>query len=350
MDVTFTSTKSTVQASRNAVLKMQRQLIVAQQEVASGRYADVGIALGTRTAQSISIRRDINYMNLIIDTNSTAATRLDSTQSILTSLTDMAQSFVSTLISARSTDTGRQNASIEAKANLSMLTDVLNSAMGGESLFAGIQTDTMPLADYFASPTSAAKTAVDAAFLGEFGTTQSDPANETGITGTDMQTFLDTTFDTLFNNANWSANWSTASDQNVVSRISIYEEVETSSNANYLGYRKLAEAYTMVADLGVENLNDLAFQAIVDTAIDMVGQATQYLAIEQGRLGTSQERIQLANERLSAQISIITEQVNGMEVVEPYDAATRVTTLLTQLETSYALTARIQKLTILNYI
>ena len=106
----------------------------------------------------------------------------------------------------------------------------------------------------------------------------------------------------------------------------------------------------MVADLGVENLNDLAFQAIVDTAIDMVGQATQYLAIEQGRLGTSQERIELANNRLLAQINIITEQVNDMEVVDPYDASVRVTTLLTQLETSYSLTARIQKLTILNYI
>jgi flagellar hook-associated protein 3 FlgL len=350
MDITFTSTKSTVEAARSSVLKMQRQLVVAQKEVASGRYADVGIALGTRTTRSISMRRDINYMNLVIDTNSTAATRLDSTQSTLTSLTEMAQSFVDVLITARATETGRPNALNEAKANLSMLTDVLNSAMGGESLFAGIKTDTMPLADYFASPTSAAKTAVDAAFLAEFGTTQSDPANETGISGTDMQTFLDTTFHTLFNDANWAANWSTASDENVVSRISVYEEVETSSNANYLGYRKMAEAFTMVADLGIENLNDLAFQAIVDTAIDMVGEATQYLAVEQGRLGTSQERIELANERLMSQISIITEQVNGMEVVDPYDAATRVTTLLTQLETSYALTARIQKLTILNYI
>ncbi|MEJ2123978.1 MAG: flagellin [Alphaproteobacteria bacterium] len=135
-----------------------------------------------------------------------------------------------------------------------------------------------------------------------------------------------------------------------MSRISIYEDVETSSNANYLGYRKLAEAYTMVADLGIENLNDLAFQAIVDTAIDMVGAATQYLAVEQGRLGTSQERVELANNRLLSQINIITGQVNDMEVVDPYDASVRVTTLLTQIETSYALTARIQKLTILNYI
>jgi len=350
MDITYTSTKSTTEATRNAVLKMQRQLVVAQKEVSSGRYADMGVALGTRTTRSVSMRRDINYMNLIIDTNSTAVARLDSTQGTLTSLTEMAQSFIGTLITARATDTGRGNALNEAKANLAMLADVLNSAVGGESLFAGIKTDTLPLANYFASPTSAAKTAVDAAFLSEFGTTQSDPANETGISGTDMQTFLDTTFDTLFNDANWAANWSTASDENVVSRISIYEEVETSSNANYLGYRKLAEAFTMVADLGVDNLNDLAFQAIVDTAIDMVGEATQYLAVEQGRLGTSQERIGLANERLASQISIITDQVNGMEVVDPYDAATRVTTLLTQLETSYALTARIQKLTILNYI
>ncbi|MEJ2123979.1 MAG: hypothetical protein P8Y47_03990 [Alphaproteobacteria bacterium] len=166
MDVTYTSTKSTVEATRTSVLKMQRQLIVAQKEVSSGRYADVGIALGARTSRSVSMRRDINYMNLIIDTNSTASTRLDSTQSALTGLVEMSQGFVDTLISARTTETGRENAANEAKANLSMLTDVMNGAVGGESLFAGIKTDTLPLSNYFTSPTSAAKTAVDAAFLG----------------------------------------------------------------------------------------------------------------------------------------------------------------------------------------
>ena len=53
---------------------------------------------------------------------------------------------------------------------------------------------------------------------------------------------------------------------------------------------------------------------------------------------------------MSAQINIMNTQINNLETVDPYEASTRVTTLLTQLQTSYSLTARVQQLTILNYL
>jgi flagellar hook-associated protein 3 FlgL len=165
-----------------------------------------------------------------------------------------------------------------------------------------------------------------------------------------MQNFLDTTFNDLFEDPAWSTNWSAASDQNVTSRISTTQTIETSSNANYIGYRKLAKAYTMLADLGVEGLNKNAFDAIVDKAMTIVGEAVQDLAVEQSRLGTAQQRITTANDRMGAETDILTKQINAMEAVDPYDASTRVTTLLTQMETAYSLTARIQKLTLLNYL
>jgi flagellar hook-associated protein 3 FlgL len=53
---------------------------------------------------------------------------------------------------------------------------------------------------------------------------------------------------------------------------------------------------------------------------------------------------------MSAQIDIINSQIDNLEQVDPFEAATRVTTLMTQLETAYSLTARVQRLTILNYL
>jgi flagellar hook-associated protein 3 FlgL len=301
------------------------------------------------------MRRELVSFEAIIDTNGTAQTRLDSTLASMGNLTGQAEALVSTLLAARSTETGPAIAEDEAKAFLNALIDTLNSSTSGEFLFAGINTDTQPLASYFTDPTSDAKTATDDAFLAFFGSTQSNPDNVNTITATQMQDFLDEdyfgdNFTTLFDDTNWETNWSSSSSQNVESRITTNDTIETSSNANFSGYRKLAQAYTMVADLGVENLSRGTFEVVVDKAVQLTSEGIQELAEEQGRLGTALSRISNANDRMRVQVDILTTQINELETVDPYDAATRVTTLLTQMETAYSLTARIQNLSLMKYL
>ena len=139
-----------------------------------------------------------------------------------------------------------------------------------------------------------------------------------------MQTFLDGPFAGLFDPAAWSGTWSGASDQNVRSRISTSELIETSVNANDAAFRKLASAYTMVADLGTDKLNQNAFQAVVDTAMRAVSEAVQGITELQARLGTAQERVKNANDRMSIQIDIMTNHIGVLEGVDPYEASNRV--------------------------
>ncbi len=165
-----------------------------------------------------------------------------------------------------------------------------------------------------------------------------------------MQTFLDGAFSTLFDDPAWSGSWSNASSQNVRSRISTTEMATTGTNANDEAFRKLAKVFTMVADLGIENLNDEAARAVVDTAMATVGEAIGSLTTIQANLGTAQDQVARSSERLSLQVDILNTQINALESVDPYEAATRVNSLLTQIETSYALTGRIHALTLLNYL
>jgi flagellar hook-associated protein 3 FlgL len=109
-------------------------------------------------------------------------------------------------------------------------------------------------------------------------------------------------------------------------------------------------AYAMVADLGIEKLNQGAYQAVVDTGTRIAGEAVQDLAKEQSRLGTAQERVANANDRMSIQIDILTNHIGSLEGVDPYEASTRVSALMTQVETAYAMTARIQNLSLLKYL
>jgi flagellar hook-associated protein 3 FlgL len=349
MLASFTSTKSVNEANRNNILKLQAQLVTAQQELASGRHADVGVTLGGRTTETVSLRQQYGRFTTYIETNSTVTTRLDVTQATLKSFTDTAQKFISTLLAAKDTDVGPSVSQGEARANLIALMDGLNSTLGGQSLFGGDNSSVQPITDYYGTPTPASRTAVTSAFTAAFGTPPSDPAN-TGITSAAMQTFLDGSYDALFQEPAWSTNWSSASDNNLESRISSTEQIQSSTNANEDAFRGLAQAYTMVADLGVGTLNKDAFGAVVNSAVKIVTKAIQDLAGEQARLGTASARVSAANDRMTAQRNIMNTQIENLEAVDPFEASTRVTTLLTQLETSYSLTARVQKLTILNYL
>ncbi len=106
----------------------------------------------------------------------------------------------------------------------------------------------------------------------------------------------------------------------------------------------------MVADLGVDTLNKDAFGVVVDAAVKIAGEAIQDIVKVQAKLGTAAARVESANDKMSAQLDIMNTQIENLELVDPFEASTRVTTLLTQLETAYSLTARVQRLTILNYL
>jgi flagellar hook-associated protein 3 FlgL len=79
-------------------------------------------------------------------------------------------------------------------------------------------------------------------------------------------------------------------------------------------------------------------------------QAITETTSEQTTLGLAQQRTNAATTRIGAQQKILNESVLDLESVDPYEAATRVNALMSQIETSYALTVQLQNLSLLNYL
>ncbi|MCZ7594037.1 MAG: flagellar hook-associated family protein [Hyphomicrobium sp.] len=299
MKTTFISTSAISAATRSSLMKVQQELAEAEKEMTTSRLADVGKSLGFRTSQAISLRQEHSRLTTIIETNTTVSTRLKATQSTLQNLVDNAQDFVGQLLGSRIGGANALGVQTEAESRLEGFLDTVNTSFGDGYLFAGVNSDVKPITEYFGIPTPASRQGVANAFLADFGITQSDPAVQ-NISAADMQTFLDTTFADLFNDPSWSADWSSASSQNMRNRISTSELIETSTNANEAAFRKLAKAYTMVADLGVENLSQPAFEAVVDQAIRDVNEAIQDLSELQSKLGVAQ---QLSQRRQRADVT-----------------------------------------------
>ncbi|SEC18044.1 flagellar hook-associated protein 3 FlgL [Rhizobiales bacterium GAS191] len=357
MQTSFISTQAITSAMRQSILSMQSDLAQAQKEQATGRVADVGLSLGAQAGQTVSLRGEQAQLQTITDTNALVSTRLSTTVQALTGIQQTAQTFLNNLTTDQTGQTSAAVIQQQAQNGLQALIAGLNTTLGGQYVFSGVNTDVKPIADYFATPPSANKQAVDQAFSTAFGFSQTS-ASVGNITPAQMQAFLSGPFAQLFQSgpasatppsSNWS-DWSLASTKAISSRISSSELVDTSVSANQPGMQQLAMAYTMVTDLGIQNMSSSTQQVVLQAAANATGVAVQDLTNIQANIGTTQQRISNANSQMSVQMNILTTQDGNLENVDPYQTATRVNNLTTQIETAYQLTAQLQRMSLAKYL
>ncbi|MEQ1671611.1 MAG: flagellar hook-associated family protein [Hyphomicrobium sp.] len=346
---TFVSTSSLTSETKTSISRIQSRLIESQGEMTSGRLADVGLTLGSKTGLAVNLRQQQLQATTLRDTNTMVATRLKATQLSLQNISDLTQNYLGTVVRGQATISSSPTLVAEARSALTSLGDAINVSIDGQYLLSGINSDVRPVQGYFASPPSDSRQAVAAAFQAEFGFAQADPA-AASITNAQMTAFLDNRFSAEFADPNWSANWSAASDRNVRSRISRLDLVETSTNANEQVFRDLTASMVMIADLGFEGLNDNARQAIIDKAVKLTGAAVGGIADLQSNLGVTQERVTTSSKILDLQVNQVSKLIDDLESVDPTEVATRIGSLMTQLEGAYSITKRMHDLSLLNYL
>lgn len=345
MIISYVSTQFLNGALRPSVSKLQSQIADAQLELSSGRLADVGLSLGHQAGYVMSLRDSLGDLQAITDANSVVLARLGSTQTALEGIADGAKRFLGSLLATQTDGSGPQVLQAQARSALASFTSALNTSQQGTYLFGGINGETKPLTGYDQNTQPASRQAVANAFVSAFGIAQSAPGSQ-AISAAGMQSFLGTAFANLFAAPAWSA----ASDRLIESRISTNQTLATSVGANDIAFRDLASAYTMVADLGLKDLNTSAAQAVVTAAIEATQKAVQGLTNLQANAGSIQQTVTDSNAAMATQSAIATTLLDGLEKIDPYAVSTRVNALTTQLETAYSLTARIQKLSLLNYL
>ncbi len=351
MKTTFVSTQAIQNALRLTVQRTQAGVLKAQTEAVTGRHADIGLELGASSSRNISLNRDVLRMRTIIDSNALVQNRLSTSQNALEQMSGSAQQLLDSLISVTgSDDKNRLNiASETAMTSLDSFISVANTSANGEFIFSGVNTDVRPMADYNGTPTSAAKTSFDAAYLGYFGFTQNDPAAG-GITPAQLDDFIANHVEPLIMGPGWQADWSSADDNNMTSRINSNEVVASSTNINSDGAKNMAMAAVLITEMLSSPLSGETRQALTEKAINYAGQGISGVDFQRAQLGVSEQRIVKSNESLNAQIDLMSLYIGELENVDVYEASTRLTTLLAQVETSYKLTARIQQLSLTNYL
>lgn len=347
MKASFVSSSAISEAMRYSLMKTQAALVKAQKEQSTGFFADKGLSLGARSSQSITFNRELERINGIVDSNTVASARLSSTQQALGQISNAAQTFLSVLTTAVAGDALPHVTGNGAKDMLASLSSLLNTSLNGEYLFAGINTDVKPIND-FRDPASPGKVGFEDAYQQYLMDTGADPANPFPNVS-DMDTFITTYVEPQFLGADWQ-NWSNASDQRIVNRIALNETTETSVSANNDGVRKLAMAAMMINELMSGDLSKDVRQSVVERALSLVGQSIGDIDNLRSQTGIAEKRVSDASDRLNLQSTLLEKHILTTEGVDPYEAATRVSDLLSHIETAYSITARIQQLSLLKFL
>lgn len=348
MKSSFISSSAIQNAMRLTIRQAQNQMTKATMEATTGVYADIGVSLGGSAAKSVDFSREVDRIASIKASNSIVGARMESSQLGLSKMKDVGDGLVSKLTALQgSKDPGSITVAIQsATSALSTMMDTANTMVNGEYLFSGINTDVQPLTDKTTATSAAIVTQLNTYATG-LGKAVSD------LTGAEMTTFITTTVEPMFNQANWTdptTGWSQASSQNMTSRISNSEVVESSTNANSEGMRYFALASVMTSALLGQTLSSDAMTAVTSKAITYTTKATSGLVTQASQIGLSQERVKKSNDALDAQSNIIKNKLVDLQGVDPYEASTLVKTLETQLETAYTIVSKIQQLSLVNYL
>jgi flagellar hook-associated protein 3 FlgL len=343
------STLSGHEIMRTAMARNQTRMAETLQEFSTGRHADVGRTLGVKTGAVLDMRHIMGDLTALTSTNGIVSSRLENAQSALEGVRSLATGFVDTAISVRQSGSEPALLVADAKSRLGSMLDMLSATSNGAYVFSGTNSSVAPLDNYLAEPPGPARSAVIAAFTTEFGFPPDDPQVST-ITPAQFTAYLDGPFAALFDDPSWGATFSSATDGVMRDRISNSEEIDSSASANDSGIRKLFYAMSLAIDGGAENMSADTRAVLSTRLVETTNSAVYDIVRQQSEIGMGQERLTQANERISIEKQALERRVSGAEEVDPYEVAERLGLMMSRIEASYSVTARLQQLSLMNYL
>ncbi len=352
MSVGFVSSSTTSQILQNTVQRLQTQLNTASSESSTGLLADIGLTLGANSGQDVVMHQQMAELAAITASNNVVTAQQSTASDALTSLQATTQSMLSQVVAAESgtpNSTGATALQQAASGALADFSTTMNASVGGVYVFGGINSGTAPISTYSTTPASAAQSAVDTAFQSYFGFATTSASVST-ISGAQMTSFLNGPYAALFSGTNWTTNWSSASDTVASTQIGVNETAPTSLSANGSAFQNTAKALTMLTEFGGLNLSSSAYSALTSAAQSTINTANNGLIQANAALGTMQNQVTDANSAITLQTNVLSTQINSEEAVNSYDVASQVSSLTTQLQTAYSLTAQIHKLSLVSFL
>ena len=317
-------------ARTGAALRGQVQR--ASQEVATGQHADLGRVLRGDLTPVLAIDASLARLEAFGRAATDAATQTSAQQAALTGLSKLASGITMTLLGAGDFPTPAQvnSSAADARARLSSAIGLLNAEAGGRAIFAGAATDSLPLGsaeDLLLALEGAAAGAttagqVAAAVNGWF-------ASAAGY-GTFYQGGTPLT----------------------PASIAPGEAADLSTTAEDPALRDTLAGLAMAAliDRGILSGNSEERARLAETSGQVLLTGEDARIALAARIGTVEAQIEDARSHTGAEVTALGILRSEFGSADPYEAATRLQTAETQLESLYLVTARVSRLSLVDFL
>lgn len=316
---------------QNLTLKSDVQRL--SQEMTTGRASDVAARVKGDVKPLASIEnalaKNAGYAALTGELQRSAGAM----QSALSSVASLSSGLASSLIGTATSAVPSQIASLgaDARNRFETVVALLNTRLGDRSLFAGVASNSVALAD-----ADVMLTALQAATSG-------------AASAQDVETTLDQWFGPLggFETMGFSGGVALAAVE-IAPGESARQDVTASDPAIRSTLKGLAMAALL--DRGVLSGNASGRQDLARRAgLSLVASADERVYL-QGHLGRHEAQVSAAETRNQAEASSLEIARSNILAVDPYETASRLEATQTRLETIYALTARMSRLNLVDFL
>lgn len=304
-------------------------------EMSSGKKADLTKALGGDTV----MLRDIDRQLTLARSQSAAATqvgqRLEAVQLNFDAIDVQRQKLVDELIIVNAESSAEQRASVSAAGRIAFesIAGSLNAQFAGQSLFAGRASDGPALApsdDMHAALRTVAAGATDAAsaiaLIEDWFDTPGGGFETLGYVGDETGQM-----ERRLNDGTTVKFEARADDQSIRDMLK--------------GAAIAALAHDTTLPITDRDRTDM----LSDANIRMIGAATPLAALR-ARVGQQESRVETALTTARAQDTALSILRNELDRADPFETAGKLQEVQTQLETHYTVTARLSRLSLVEYL
>lgn len=353
------STQDALVSQRRVAADLGQRVAQAGTEAATGLKTDIYRSLGLRASEALNLRAGMARNDSFIASNQMLASRLDFTALTLRQTRETAQDFLELAVSSSQGMTQTSGElQLAAQAALDSVTNGLNATFRGVPLFAGTDSAGLPMQRWDAPHpvTGLAPRDVLAATLGPGVTDAADATTKADrlrdiFTSADTVVPADLRFEASFYNGTPQLDAAGLPMPRVTAQLDERTELPHGIQANDPAFTDLLRGLAMIATTDPASISDPeAYRVWVGTAVSAVSAGVTGMVEVESRLGGQQQTLDQTLKMQREREVLFNSQILSLESVDPYEAATRLTNLQTQLEATYAITSRLSKLSFLNFM
>jgi flagellar hook-associated protein 3 FlgL len=348
--------------SQELMQRTRGELDRLTKEVATGTHADYFRGIGTQASRGIALRTTFSRLSFYKESATVASIQLDGQQQSLGIVKDVAIEVRGKLLSIQNgaDDTTPAKLSEGAANFLEQVRSSLNLALAGRFVFSGPAVDTPPVPDS-GDPMDVNTPAGVLHRLKFTAATRMDPDPNNWVARdlkdtAEMQAFL-AEVDQVFSDPpanhpqfSYSVFYDGSTSGKMTARIDEGSEVSLDVRANDPALRNVLKSLFVLeaipsSETSAESYRTLA-EGLTTTLSGGIYGATNLAAA----VGYREQLVNETLDRHGQTEKLVNNTISDLEGVDDYKAASRLTALQQQMEMTYTLTARLNQLSLVNFL